>query len=107
MHLVVSLLVGLILAGVVSGAGIDAGAFVHLFEWSWGDIAVECETFLGPKGYKAVQVSPPNEHIQARLIFCAQTCWRRVAMHAAREPHGFVARARNGGHATNRSRTTW
>lgn len=37
--------------------------FVHLFEWSWQDIATECETFLGPKGYAAVQVSPPNEHI--------------------------------------------
>lgn len=38
--------------------------FVHLFEWSWPDVATECETFLGPKGYAAVQVSPPNEHIQ-------------------------------------------
>lgn len=38
--------------------------FVHLFEWSWSDVATECETFLGPKGYSAVQVSPPNEHIQ-------------------------------------------
>ena len=38
--------------------------FVHLFEWSWQDVAQECETFLGPKGYAAVQVSPPNEHIQ-------------------------------------------
>ncbi|TYK65548.1 alpha-amylase [Colwellia echini] len=38
--------------------------FVHLFEWNWQDIAKECETFLGPKGYAAVQVSPPNEHIQ-------------------------------------------
>lgn len=38
--------------------------FVHLFEWSWQDIAQECEEFLGPKGYAAVQVSPPNEHIQ-------------------------------------------
>ncbi|MFT4937452.1 MAG: alpha-amylase [Paraglaciecola sp.] len=37
--------------------------FVHLFEWSWQDIATECENFLGPKGYSAVQVSPPNEHI--------------------------------------------
>ena len=37
-------------------------AFVHLFEWKWTDIAKECETFLGPKGYAAVQVSPPNEH---------------------------------------------
>ena len=38
--------------------------FVHLFEWSWQDVAQECEDFLGPKGYAAVQVSPPNEHIQ-------------------------------------------
>src|SRR5512136_2334137 len=36
--------------------------FVHLFEWKWSDIARECETFLGPKGFSAVQVSPPNEH---------------------------------------------
>jgi len=38
-------------------------AFVHLFEWSWADVAQECEEFLGPKGYTAVQISPPNEHI--------------------------------------------
>mmetsp|Transcript_97432 Transcript_97432/g.281112 ORF Transcript_97432/g.281112 Transcript_97432/m.281112 type:complete len:479 (+) Transcript_97432:42-1478(+) len=38
-------------------------AFVHLFEWSWTDVAQECEEFLGPKGFSAVQVSPPNEHI--------------------------------------------
>jgi alpha-amylase len=37
--------------------------FVHLFEWRWQDVATECETFLGPKGFAAVQVSPPNEHI--------------------------------------------
>ncbi|MDK1286341.1 alpha-amylase [Pseudoalteromonas umbrosa] len=37
--------------------------FVHLFEWSWPDVAKECETFLGPQGYAAVQVSPPSEHI--------------------------------------------
>lgn len=30
---------------------------VHLFEWKWSDIAVECERFLGPKGYAGVQVS--------------------------------------------------
>jgi alpha-amylase len=41
-----------------------AGAvFVHLFEWRWPDVAVECEKFLGPHGYKAVQVSPPQEHV--------------------------------------------
>jgi len=37
--------------------------FVQLFEWSWPDIARECEVFLGPAGYAAVQVSPPQEHI--------------------------------------------
>lgn len=37
--------------------------FVHLFEWSWSDVALECEQWLGPKGFTAVQVSPPNEHI--------------------------------------------
>ena len=34
--------------------------FVHLFEWSWEDVAKECENWLGPKGYDAVQVSPPT-----------------------------------------------
>lgn len=37
-------------------------AFVHLLEWKWTDIAKECEAHLGPKGFAAVQVSPPNEH---------------------------------------------
>jgi alpha-amylase len=36
--------------------------FVHLFEWKWTDIATECETVLGPAGFAAVQVSPPEEH---------------------------------------------
>lgn len=35
---------------------------VQLFEWPWADVAKECTTFLGPKGYWAVQVSPPQEH---------------------------------------------
>lgn len=43
-----------------------SGVFVHLFEWSWQDVARECEDWLGPKGFAAVQVSPPTEHIQGR-----------------------------------------
>ncbi len=44
-------------------AVVDAdGVIVHLFEWTWPDVAAECETFLGPKGYRAVQVSPPTEN---------------------------------------------
>jgi len=41
----------------------SSSAFVHLFEWPWADVAKECEQWLGPKGFTAVQVSPPNEHI--------------------------------------------
>lgn len=29
---------------------------VHLFEWKWDDIALECERFLGPQGFSGVQV---------------------------------------------------
>lgn len=52
-----------------------SGVFVHLFEWRWPDIARECETFLGPKGYTAVQVSPPNEH--ALLSAYGYPWWQR------------------------------
>lgn len=38
-------------------------AYVNLFEWKWNDVANECRYFLGPKGYAAVQVSPPQESI--------------------------------------------
>lgn len=39
--------------------------FVHLFEWKWSDVAKECETYLGPKGFAAVQISPAAEHVRA------------------------------------------
>ena len=42
----------------------NVGAIVQLFEWSWSDVADECENFLSSKGYKGVQISPPMEHIQ-------------------------------------------
>lgn len=29
---------------------------VHLFEWKWNDIALECERFLAPNGFAGVQV---------------------------------------------------
>jgi alpha-amylase len=37
--------------------------FVQLFEWSWDDVGLECEKNLGPNGFAAVQVSPPQEHV--------------------------------------------
>jgi alpha-amylase len=45
-----------------SGKAAGGEVFVHLFEWRWTDIARECEQFLGPRGYAAVQISPPSEH---------------------------------------------
>jgi alpha-amylase len=39
-----------------------AGAYVQLFEWTWPDVAKECQQYLGPNGFAAVQVSPPSEH---------------------------------------------
>jgi alpha-amylase len=45
-----------------SGHMAAGDVFVHLFEWKWTDIASECEQTLGPAGFKAVQISPPQEH---------------------------------------------
>jgi len=45
-----------------SGHMAAGDVFVHLFEWKWRDIANECEQTLGPAGFRAVQVSPPQEH---------------------------------------------
>lgn len=39
-------------------------AFVQLFEWKWTDVAQECEQWLGPHGFAAVQISPPQEHAE-------------------------------------------
>ena len=47
---------------VPSGRAASGDTFVHLFEWRWTDVAQECESWLGPRGFAAVQVSPPNEH---------------------------------------------
>ncbi|MEM0981843.1 MAG: alpha-amylase family protein [Cyanobacteria bacterium P01_H01_bin.58] len=41
----------------------ESAVIVHLFEWTWSDVAQECEAFLGPQGFTAVQISPPQEHI--------------------------------------------
>ncbi|MDX2211706.1 MAG: alpha-amylase family protein [Oculatellaceae cyanobacterium bins.114] len=58
------LVIGLSLRSDLMGTSktLPRTAFVHLFEWKWDDIAQECETFLGPHGFAAVQISPPNEH---------------------------------------------
>jgi alpha-amylase len=36
----------------------------NLFEWNWPSVATECTTVLGPNGYGAVQVAPPQDSIR-------------------------------------------
>ncbi|KAH0552222.1 hypothetical protein KQX54_007341 [Cotesia glomerata] len=75
MHARVIIVLGLTSSIIVAVVLADDSAFknpnytpghdvmVHLFEWTWSDIAVECERFLGPKGYAGVQVSPVQENV--------------------------------------------
>lgn len=51
---------------------------VHLFEWSWADVATECETFLAPAGYKAVQV-----HTKTAISLCNSCCSTAPPTHLA------------------------
>ncbi len=53
---------GPVVPGQVYVQDLNRTAFVQLFEWKWTDVAKECESYLGPKGFAAVQISPPNEH---------------------------------------------
>jgi alpha-amylase len=49
-------------AGAASPSTKDVTA--HLFQWPWPSVARECTDVLGPAGYGAVQVSPPQEHVE-------------------------------------------
>ena len=43
----------------------DGGDVIaNLFEWNWPSVATECTEVLGPKGYGAVQVAPPEDSIR-------------------------------------------
>jgi alpha-amylase len=62
------LLVALVGRPQLAGAKADQSpggrdVIVHLFEWPWASVASECTTVLGPQGFGAVQVSPPQEHV--------------------------------------------
>ena len=66
--LVAATLVALVHTSPAADAKADANpgprdVIVHLFEWPWASIASECTNVLGPKGFGAVQVSPPQEHV--------------------------------------------
>lgn len=71
--MVAGLAVGFDAAGPVAFAGDSpkaqssvagqADVVVQLFQWPWESVAAECTSVLGPKGFGAVQVSPPQEHV--------------------------------------------
>ncbi|MEU4191840.1 alpha-amylase family protein [Kribbella sp. NPDC026611] len=63
--LVLPLVLAMMAVSPVAGAA-PAGprdVIVQLFEWNWTSVGRECGQVLGPKGYGAVQVSPPQEHV--------------------------------------------
>ena len=52
----------------VAGARVAAGTpghdvIVQMFGWPWASIGPECANVLGPDGYAAVQISPPEEAV--------------------------------------------
>ena len=52
----------------------DGGDVIaNLFEWNWTSVASECTGVLGPKGYGAVQVAPPQDSI--RLAGSSHSWW--------------------------------
>ncbi|MGW5159203.1 carbohydrate binding domain-containing protein [Nonomuraea wenchangensis] len=42
-------------------AASDVGVIANLWNWNWNSVARECTDVLGPAGYGAVQVSPPQD----------------------------------------------
>ncbi|MFJ9905282.1 carbohydrate-binding module family 20 domain-containing protein [Streptomyces sp. NPDC101152] len=62
----------LALAGAVALPAADAHAdttakgdvIANLWEWNWDSVAAECTNVLGPAGYGAVQVAPPEESLK-------------------------------------------
>ena len=76
--------VGALLAGVVlplsaptaahAATAPDGGDVIaNLFEWNWNSVGAECTNVLGPKGYGAVEVAPPQDSI--RLNQASHSWW--------------------------------
>jgi alpha-amylase len=74
----VATVAGLItLAGVVSAAARPSkhhnakplhDVVANLFEWNWPSVQRECTTVLGPAGYGAVQVAPPQDSVKRQHL---------------------------------------
>ena len=49
-------------------AGNVKDVVANLFEWNWPSVAKECTTVLGPAGYSAVQVAPPQDSVKRTAL---------------------------------------
>lgn len=70
-------------------------AIVHLFEWKWPDIALECERHLGPNGFSGVQV------MILILIFLQQMINLNVLNRSPRQMRTLLLTTALGGNVTN------
>lgn len=50
-------------AADAASPGGDHDVIANLFEWNWPSVASECTNVLGPQGYGAVQVAPPEDSL--------------------------------------------
>ena len=50
-------------AGTAQAATGDNDVIANLWSWNWNSVAAECTGVLGPAGYGAVQVSPPQDSL--------------------------------------------
>lgn len=67
-------LVPIAVSGAAQASTPNGGDVVaNLFEWNWHSVAQECTDVLGPKGYGAVQVAPPQDSI--RLAQSSHPWW--------------------------------
>ncbi|MGC5016572.1 carbohydrate-binding module family 20 domain-containing protein [Streptosporangium sp. DT93] len=56
-----TVLVPAVLSSPAQAAPPTPGPIVKLWSWNWNSVARECTDVLGPAGFGAVQVSPPND----------------------------------------------
>ena len=51
-----------------AGPATTRDVVANLWEWNWHSVAQECTNVLGPKGYGAVQVAPPQDSVKRQHL---------------------------------------
>ncbi|QNK81890.1 alpha-amylase family protein [Nakamurella sp. PAMC28650] len=50
------------------GRSLSKDVIANLFEWNWRSVTTECTHVLGPNGYGAVQVAPPQDSVKRTAL---------------------------------------